>query len=49
MPNHCGDSSKCRADDCVMLQMQRTVIAKHCSEEKAYDTKLSAKEVPRHC
>ena len=44
IPHHCGDHSNCRADDCVMLQIQRKVISKHRPEEKACDTKLSDKE-----
>ena len=31
-----------------MLQIERTVIAKHCSEENAGDEKLSTKEVIQH-
>ena len=41
--HHCGDHSNFRADDCVIFQTQHTVIAKHRSEEKSCDTKLSTK------
>ena len=48
VPHHCGDHRNCRADDCTMLQMQRKVIAKHCSKDKACGTKLADKELLYH-